>query len=87
VPTADSNQKNFTPQVSRYLWNGGTSVYNCMEIMLKIKCSLYVIIPFNFFQSQFVTYLLNCSRINEIHGPRSKIPSKKPRQAALRGGI
>jgi hypothetical protein len=25
--------------------------------------------------------------INEIHGSRSKIPSKKSRQAALRGGI
>jgi len=23
---SDSNQKNFTPQVSRDLWNGGTSV-------------------------------------------------------------
>jgi hypothetical protein len=25
--------------------------------------------------------------INEMHGSRSKIPSKKSRQAALRGGI
>jgi hypothetical protein len=25
--------------------------------------------------------------INEIHGSRSKIPSKKSRHAALRGGI
>jgi hypothetical protein len=25
--------------------------------------------------------------INEIHGSRSKIPGKKSRQAALRGGI
>jgi hypothetical protein len=25
--------------------------------------------------------------INQIHGSRSKIPSKKTRQAALRGGI
>jgi hypothetical protein len=25
--------------------------------------------------------------INEMQGPRSKIPSKKSRQAALRGGI
>jgi hypothetical protein len=25
--------------------------------------------------------------INEIHGSRGKIPSKKSRQAALRGGI
>jgi hypothetical protein len=25
--------------------------------------------------------------INEMHGSRSKLASKKPRQAALRGGI
>jgi hypothetical protein len=25
--------------------------------------------------------------VNEMHGSRSKIPSKKPRQAALSGGI
>jgi hypothetical protein len=27
------------------------------------------------------------ARIKEIHGSRRKIPSKKSRQAALRGGI
>jgi hypothetical protein len=27
------------------------------------------------------------AHINEMHGSRSKIPSKKSRQAALRGGI
>jgi hypothetical protein len=27
------------------------------------------------------------ARINEMRGPRSKIPSKKSRHAALRGGI
>jgi len=41
---SDSNQKNFTPQVSRDLWNGETSVQICLEITLKNKCCLYVII-------------------------------------------
>jgi hypothetical protein len=32
----------------------------------------------------FVGYF---TRINEMHGSRSKIPSKKSRKAGLRGGI
>ena len=34
-----------------------------MEIMLKNKCCLYVIISIRFFQSRFVTYLPNRPRI------------------------
>jgi len=33
-----------------------------MEIMLKNKCCLYVIISIRFFQSRIVTYLLNFPR-------------------------
>ena len=55
---SDSNQKNFTLQVSRDLWNGGTSVYICMEIMLKNKCCLYVIISIRFFSITFCNLLI-----------------------------
>jgi hypothetical protein len=34
-----------------------------------------------------VHLLVSHAYINEMHGSRSKIPNKKSRQAALRGGI
>jgi hypothetical protein len=46
VRGSDSNHKNFTLQVSRYLWNVWTSVW---RLRWKIKCCLYVIIPIRVF--------------------------------------
>ena len=69
---SDSDHKNFTPQVSGDLWNVGTSVYICMEITLKNKYCLYVIISIRFFSITisdlltdfplYMRYLIN-------HGP------------------
>jgi len=56
---SDSNHKNFTPQVSRDLWNGGTSVEICLEITLKNKCYLYVIILIRFFSITICNLLID----------------------------
>jgi hypothetical protein len=38
--------------------------------------------------NKYLLHLLDFhAYVNEMHGSRSKIPSKKSRQAALRGGI
>jgi hypothetical protein len=41
----------------------------------------------NKLNEQLVCVLIFHAYINEMYGSRSKIPSKKSRQAALRGGI
>jgi hypothetical protein len=49
----------------------------------------HVGIPYiiNKLNEQLLHLLVLHAYINEMHGSRSKIPSKKSRQAALRGGI
>ena len=59
VRGSDSNHKNFRPQVSRDLWNGGTSVRICLEITLKNKCCLYVIIAIHFFSITICNLLID----------------------------
>jgi hypothetical protein len=61
---SNSNHKNFTPQVSRDLWNGGTGVYKFVwRLCWKINVVCMSLSAFDSFQSRFVTYLLNCPRI------------------------
>jgi hypothetical protein len=47
----------------------------------------YTPIIINKFKEYFVHLLVLHAYINEMHGSRSKIPSKISRQAALREGI
>ena len=60
---SDSNQKNFTPQVSRDLWNGGQVFKFVWRLCWKINVVCMSLSPFDSFQSRFVTYLLNRPRI------------------------
>jgi hypothetical protein len=75
---SNSNQKNFTPQVSRDLWNSGTNVSICVEIMLKNKCCLYVIISIRFFSNticnlfiELPSYFTLIKRIKQIRDIRT----------------
>ena len=52
--------KDFTPQVSRDLWNAG-QVFKFVWFMLKNKCCLYVIISIRFFSITICNLLIESS--------------------------
>jgi hypothetical protein len=61
------------------------SAFLTAELMIMLSCIAVKMEAGN--SAETVHLLVFYAYINETHGSRSKIPSKKSSQAALRGGI